>query len=52
MKFNKEPRELGDWYEPEVTLTYTLTLVAVVVGTVVLFLEFSGLADYIINSFN
>ena len=53
MKLNKKPRELGDeWMDAEPTPTYIAIVITVVVGLLILFVEYSGVADYIINSIN
>jgi hypothetical protein len=53
MKLNKEPRELGEeWMDAEPTPTYIAIVITVVVGLLILFVEYSGVADHIINSFN
>lgn len=53
MKLDKQPRELGEeWMDAEPTPIYIAVIITIVVGTLILFVEYSGLADYIINSFN
>jgi hypothetical protein len=53
MKLNKKPRELGDeWMDAEPTPTYIAIVITLVVAGIILFIEYSGLADHIINSFN
>lgn len=52
MKFKKrESDELGEWWEPEPPPYYGTIVATVVLGALILFLEFTGLADYIISSF-
>jgi len=51
MKFKNIPTELGDYVEPEVTWTYRLVILTVILGFLILFVEYTGLADHIVNSF-
>jgi hypothetical protein len=51
MKLNKEPRELGDWYEVDAGWGFYIAVFAVIVGLVILVAEWSGLADAFISSF-
>jgi hypothetical protein len=51
MKLDKQPRELGEeWQDAEPTPTYIAIVITVVVGLLILFIEYSGLADHIISS--
>ena len=51
MKLNKQPRELGEYYEEDApTWFYPFIVISVVIGLLILFIEYSGVADQIINS--
>jgi hypothetical protein len=52
MKINKEPRERGDYYEPEgFDWIFFLVCAAVILGIVIVYVEVTGTADALINSF-
>lgn len=53
MKLRHEHRELGDWYSEEREFDIVdAVMLTVVLGVIILAIEYTGLADQIINYFN